>query len=139
MVKGDTRTGALTTDATLTSNVRDYAIVRGSLTASDNYALTYQGANLTVTPADLTVTYAAAPVSSIYGDTPSLTGTVSAAGLKNDDGLESVTSGAAIWTSAADATSDVGAYAVAGSGLAGDSGNYRFSLDRKSTRLNSSH
>src|SRR3546814_12287608 len=67
-------------------------------------------------------------LSSIYGDTPSLTGTVSAAGLKNDDGLESVTSGAAIWTSAADATSDVGAYAVAGSGLAGDSGNYRFSF-----------
>src|SRR3546814_11396530 len=67
-------------------------------------------------------------LSSIYGDTPSLTGTVSAAGLKNDDGLESVTSGAAIWTSAADATSDVGAYAVAGSGLAGDSGTYRFSF-----------
>nr|WP_246427189.1 MBG domain-containing protein [Sphingopyxis panaciterrulae] len=128
LIEGDTLTGELTTDATPTSIVGPYAIALGSLTASDNYALTYQGANLTVTPADLTVTYAAAPVSSIYGDTPSLTGTVSAAGLKNGDGLESVTSGAAIWTSAADATSDVGAYAVAGSGLAGDSGNYRFSF-----------
>src|SRR3546814_4599907 len=35
-----------------------------------------------------------------------------------------VTSGAAIWTSAAGATSDIGAYAVAGSGLAADSHNY---------------
>src|SRR3546814_4788460 len=68
--------------------------------------------------------YRATPVTSIYGDTPSLTGTVNAAGLRNGDTLTAVTSGAAIWTSAAGATSDIGAYAVAGSGLAADSHNY---------------
>src|SRR3546814_1572300 len=48
--------------------------------------------------------------------------------LKNGDLLESVTNGAASWTSAADATSDIGVYAVTGRGLASDSGNYRFSF-----------
>src|SRR3546814_6699144 len=87
-----------------------------SLAASSNYALTYRGANLTVTPADLIVTYGATPVSSLYGDAPLLTGIVNAVGLKNGDLLESVTDGTAAWTSAADATSDVGVYAVTGSG-----------------------
>src|SRR3546814_2724867 len=107
------------------------------------------------------LTYRAAPVSSIYGGTPSLTGTATAAGLKNSDTLESVTDGAAAWTSLGGATSDIGAYAVTGSGLAAGSGNYNFSFvqhgdnaaaltitpraltvtaeDRKSKRLNSSH
>src|SRR3546814_17825584 len=60
------------------------------------------------------LTYRAAPVSSIYGGTPSLTGTATAAGLKNSDTLESVTDGAAAWTSLGGATSDIGAYAVTG-------------------------
>src|SRR3546814_1427089 len=67
-------------------------------------------------------------VSRLYCDAPRLTGRVNAVGLKNGDLLESVTDGTAAWTSAADATSDVGVYAVTGSGLAGDSGNYRFSF-----------
>src|SRR3546814_10810990 len=115
LVNGDTVTGALATSATAASDVGAYAIARGSLAVSSNYALTYQGANLSIDPAALTLTYRAAPVSSIYGGTPSLTGTATAAGLKNSDTMESVTDGAAAWTSLGGATSDIGAYAVTGS------------------------
>ena len=51
-----TRSQALATDAITTSNVGAYAIARGSLAASPNYALTYTGASLTVTPRVLSVT-----------------------------------------------------------------------------------
>src|SRR3546814_10915616 len=88
---------------------------------------------LIIDPAALTLTYAAAPATSIYGNMPSLTGTVRAVGLKNGDTLAAVTNGAAAWTSPGGPTSDIGSYAVAGSGLAGDSGNYRFSFVQDAT------
>ncbi|MCW0198964.1 MBG domain-containing protein [Sphingopyxis sp.] len=128
LVSGDGLTGTLATSATTASNVGAYAITQGSLAASPNYALTYQAADLTITPADLTVTYAATPVSSLYGDTPLLTGMASAVGLKNGETLTAVTSGTVAWTSPGDATSDVGRYAVTGSGLVPDSSNYRFAF-----------
>src|SRR3546814_12051050 len=89
LVNGDTVTGALATSATAASDVGAYAIARGSLAVSSNYALPYQGANLSIDPAALTLTYRAAPVSSIYGGTPSLTGTATAPGLNNSVTLES--------------------------------------------------
>src|SRR3546814_13794032 len=94
LVNGDTLTGALATAATTASDVGAYAIAQGSLSATSNYALTYQAADLTVTPADLVVTYGATPVSSLYGEAPLLNGMVHAVGLKNGDLLESVTHGA---------------------------------------------
>ncbi|WP_420383925.1 MBG domain-containing protein [Novosphingobium sp.] len=125
LVNGDTLTGSLATTATSASNVGTYAISQGSLGASSNYTLSYIGANLGVTPASLTVTYNAAAASSVYGTTPSgLTGTVSAAGLVNNDSLGGVTSGTAAWTTPATSTSNVGTYAINGSGLIGASGNY---------------
>jgi hypothetical protein len=51
LVNGDTLSGGLATTATTTSNVGPYAITQGSLAASSNYALSYVGANLTVTAA----------------------------------------------------------------------------------------
>src|SRR3546814_5239714 len=60
LVNGDTVTGALATSATAASDVGAYAIARGSLAVSSNYALTYQGANLSIDPAALTLTYRAA-------------------------------------------------------------------------------
>ena len=51
LVNGDTLTGILATTATTTSNVGSYAITQGALAASSNYALTYVGADLTVTAA----------------------------------------------------------------------------------------
>ena len=56
LVNGDTLSGLLATTATTTSNVGAYAITQGTLAASPNYALSYVGANLTVTAAPLTVT-----------------------------------------------------------------------------------
>ncbi|MFG1431392.1 GLUG motif-containing protein, partial [Xanthobacter sp. V2C-4] len=69
---GDTLTGALATPASSTSGVGTYAITQGTLAASSNYALTYVGANVTVTPRPITVT--ADAKSMIYGDAvPALT------------------------------------------------------------------
>ena len=56
LVNGDTLSGLLATSATTTSNVGSYGITQGTLAASSNYALSYVGANLTVTAAPLTVT-----------------------------------------------------------------------------------
>lgn len=54
LVNGDSLSGALATSAASTSNVGTYAITQGTL-ANSNYAISYNGANLTVTPASLTV------------------------------------------------------------------------------------
>ncbi|MCZ8173217.1 MAG: MBG domain-containing protein, partial [Brevundimonas sp.] len=54
LVNDDRLDGALSTLATQTSNIGSYAITLGSLTGS-NYALTYVGNNLTVTPRLITV------------------------------------------------------------------------------------
>src|SRR3546814_21105564 len=62
LVDGDTLDGALATGATLGSDVGSYAITPGSL-GSDNSVILYSEADLTITPADLTVTYRATPVS----------------------------------------------------------------------------
>jgi filamentous hemagglutinin family protein len=105
LVNGDTLTGALATTAGLTSNVGAYAITQGSLAASTNYALTYNGANLTVTARPLTVT--ADALSRIYGNAnPALTFAVGGQGLVNGDTL----TGALATT--AGLTSNVGAYAI---------------------------
>src|SRR3546814_14988856 len=64
---------------------------------------------------------------------PWLTWRVRAGGLKNGDARAAVTNGAAAWTSPGGPTSDIGSYAVAGSGLAADSGNYRPSFVQDAT------
>ena len=51
LANGDTLSGALATSATAASNVGVYGITQGTLAASSNYAFTYVGANLTITPA----------------------------------------------------------------------------------------
>ncbi|WP_170182160.1 MBG domain-containing protein [Phreatobacter stygius] len=99
---GDSLTGALATGATATSGVGSYAITRSTL-ANVNYAISYSGANLTVTPRALTV--AADAKSRIYGDAnPALTYT--AAGLLFGDTL------AGGLATGATATSGVGGHAI---------------------------
>ena len=116
LVNGDTLTGGLATAATSRSNVGTYAIGQGSLAASANYAVTYQGADLTITPRPLTL--AAQAESRTYGDAnPALTYTVGGLGLVNGDTL---TGGLA---TAATPRSDVGAYAI-GQGTLAASANY---------------
>ena len=105
LVNGDTLTGGLTTAATGTSGIGTYAITQGTLSASTNYALTYVGADLTVTKRALTVTADAA--SRAYGDTnPSFTYQVTTGTLVNGDTL---TGGL---TTAATGTSGIGTYAI---------------------------
>ncbi|WAC25384.1 MBG domain-containing protein [Blastomonas sp. SL216] len=114
LVNGDTLTGALATTAGLTSNVGSYAITQGTLAAGSNYALTYTGANLTVTARPLTIT--ADALTRIYGDAnPALTYTVGGDGLVNGDTL----SGAL--ATAAGLTSNVGSYAITQGSLAAGS------------------
>ncbi|UHC20203.1 filamentous hemagglutinin N-terminal domain-containing protein (plasmid) [Methylobacterium currus] len=116
LANGDTLSGALATAATTASNVGAYAIGQGTLAASANYAVTYQGADLTVTARPLTLT--AQAQSRTYGETnPALTYTVGGRGLANGDTL----SGAL--ATAATARSDVGAYAI-GQGTLAASANY---------------
>jgi hypothetical protein len=121
LVNGDAVSGALSTSATAYSgtagsgsNVGTYPIAQGSLSAGNNYTISYTGANLTVNPA--TLTYVAGSASSVYGQTPSVNaGTLS--GLVNGDTQASATTGSMSYTTTATATSGVGSYAVTGSGL----------------------
>ncbi|MDO9412628.1 MAG: MBG domain-containing protein [Pseudolabrys sp.] len=105
LVNGDTLGGALTTAANATSNVGNYGIAQGTLTASGNYAMSYTGNNLAVTQRGLTV--AANAQSRIYGDTnPALTYALGGLGLVNGDSLSG-----ALATSA-NGASDVGSYGI---------------------------
>ncbi|MEO8374421.1 MAG: MBG domain-containing protein [Sphingomonas bacterium] len=129
LVNGDTLSGALATTATTASSVGTYGITQGSLAASSNYVLSFTGALLTINPATLTITYTADPFSRLYGNAnPALTGTQSAAGLVNGDTLAGVTTGAAGYATTATTGSNIGSYAINGSGLAANSGNYSFTF-----------
>ena len=118
-------TGALgwTSNATTSSNVGNYAINGAGLSAG-NYVFTQAAGNanaLSITPALLT--YIANAVSREYGlDNPLLGGTVS--GFRNGDTLASATTGTLGWSSNATSASNVGSYAINGSGLS--AGNYVF-------------
>jgi hypothetical protein len=82
LVGSDTITGALSRPAG--ENVGDYAINQNDLTAGSNYNLTYVGANLSITPAPLTV--AADAKSKIYGAAdPALTYQITGGALVGSD------------------------------------------------------
>src|SRR5689334_5575640 len=123
LVNGDTSavfTGALTRDAG--QNVGNYAITQGTLAAS-NYTTSSTGANFAITPA--TLTYIANSTNRTYGsDSPALSGKVT--GFVNGDTLASATSGTLSFTTSATQASNVGTYAVTGSGLSANNGNYVF-------------
>ncbi|TNE42678.1 MAG: filamentous hemagglutinin N-terminal domain-containing protein [Alphaproteobacteria bacterium] len=96
--------------ATQNSNVGTYAI-SGSGASAANYVFTYVDGTLTINPATLTVT--ADDASREYGDAnPTFTGVVT--GFKNGED-ESVISGLT-YGSTATQISNVGAYAISGSG-----------------------
>ena len=84
-------------------NAGSYAIQQGTLTATNNYNLTFVDANLTIDRARLSVT--ADDKSKVYGEAnPALTGTLT--GVKNNEAISKVFS-----TSATEA-SGVGEYAI---------------------------
>ena len=113
--------------ATLTTNVGTYANganaygVTGATNA--NYAVTTTQGALDIVPAPLT--YVADSASRPYGEpNPALAGAVS--GFKNGETIASATSGTLAFGTAASQGSPVGGYAIAGSGLAANNGNYAF-------------
>jgi filamentous hemagglutinin family protein len=111
-------------------NVGQGKSVTGSyaLSGSDagNYVLSGATAftgSAAITPATLTYVANAASVQS--GTTfPTLGGTVS--GFVGGDTLASATRGSAAWATTADTSSAAGSYAITGSGLTADNGNYVF-------------
>ncbi len=107
--------GSLATTATSKSQVGSYPITQGTLTAVDgNYTITFVGANLSVTPAALTIT--ANDASKVYGAAlPALT--VAYTGFVNGDTAAKLTTSPSLTTSAT-AASPVGAYAINAAGAA---------------------
>lgn len=88
-----------------------------------NYSLTQQTTTADITPA--TLTYTANPVSRNYGaDNPAFSGTVT--GFVGSETQVGATTGTLTFTSSATATSNVNSYAINGSGLTANNGNYTF-------------
>ncbi|NLC83128.1 MAG: hypothetical protein GX748_18285, partial [Lentisphaerae bacterium] len=112
LVDGDAFTGALSRAAG--KDVGTYAIGQGTLALSGNYDLTYVGANLTITPAPLTVT--ADGKTKAYGAAlPTLT--ASYAGFVDGDTADGLDTPVMLATTAT-AASPVGAYPITASGAA---------------------
>jgi hypothetical protein len=127
LANSTTGTLTFTSAATSSSNVGSYAINGSGLAANNGkYTFAQAASNATalaVTPA--TLTYTANAASRTYGAAnPTLTGTV--AGFLGTDTQASATTGTIVFTSPATTTSNVGSYAINGSGLAANNGNYTF-------------
>jgi filamentous hemagglutinin family protein len=105
-------------------NAGSYAITPGGLSANHgNYTIGYGNGALTVNPATLTLTADAA--SRPYGAAnPALAGTVT--GFVNGETAATALIGAPVFDSSANSSSNVGSYAITGSGLAAHHGNYVF-------------
>jgi hypothetical protein len=118
LVGSDTFSGGLSRAAG--EQVGSYTIGQGTLALSANYALTYASANLSITPASLSIT--ANNLSKVYGQAEIFAGTeFTASGLLGSDSVTSVS----LTSSGADASAAVTNYpiipsAATGSGL----GNY---------------
>ncbi|KEO56452.1 MBG domain-containing protein [Thioclava pacifica] len=89
-VNGDSLSGALATQADVTSGVGSYDITQGTLSASPNYALSFVPGTLTVTPRALSIT--AEDRTKTYGDALVLDPQgYTVAGLVNSDTVDGVT------------------------------------------------
>ena len=114
-----------TNTATATSNVGSYGINGSGLTADHgNYVFVQAGSNataLTINPA--TLTYTANKAGQAYGTNNMVfSGTVT--GFVFGQTLQQETTGTTVFTSNTTASSDVGSYAITGSGLTVTSANY---------------
>ncbi len=132
-VAGENQSNATTgnllfsTNATAGSNVGGYPVIGSGLIANNqNYQFTQASSNttaLTILPA--TLTYVATPVTTIAGTVPNVnSGAVT--GFVNSENLLTATSGSAFFSTNATAASSAGSYAINGSGLTANHGNYIF-------------
>ncbi|SAI59320.1 Immunoglobulin A1 protease precursor [Bordetella ansorpii] len=85
LVNGDTLSGQLATAAQQTSDVGSYGITQGTLAASPNYVLTYNGASLAVTPRTISAVVSAD--GKVYDATTAATGNVGLAGVLFGDAV----------------------------------------------------
>ncbi len=120
-----TGTVAFTSTSGALTNVGTYAINGSGLTAA-NYTFQQAATNataLTINPALLT--YVANPVIQVFGSSnTAFTGIVT--GFVNGQTLASATTGTAAFTAAPTASGSVGSYAINGTGLTANLGNYTF-------------
>ena len=116
---GTVLTGALTRAAGETVAGSPYAIALGTLTANGNYAISFTGSTLAITPATLTITASAR--SKPYGSVLALNGTsdFTAAGLLNSETIGSVTLTASGSPAGTAANAAVGAYTITPSAATG--------------------
>ncbi|MEE1943784.1 MBG domain-containing protein [Pedobacter sp. KR3-3] len=122
-----TGTLAFTSAATTSSNIGTYAINGSGLTANNgNYVFAQAGTNNTaLTINTATLTYSANAASRAYGaSNPAFSGTVT--GFANGETLATATTGTLAFTSATTTSSNAGSYAINGSGLTANNGNYTF-------------
>jgi len=104
-------------------NVGSYAIGQNTLASNANYTVAYTGNSLGITPA--TLTYTANAASRLYGAAdPAFSGSVT--GFVLSDNLANATGGTASFSTSASGASNVGSYAITGSGLTANKGNYIF-------------
>ncbi|SAI65314.1 Heme:hemopexin utilization protein A [Bordetella ansorpii] len=85
LVNGDALSGQLATAAQQTSDVASYGITQGTLAASPNYMVTYNGADLVITPRTISVTVTAD--GKVYDATRAATGSVGLAGVLFGDAV----------------------------------------------------
>lgn len=100
------------TAATILSDVGNY-LIGGSFTSPAGYAITLDPGTLAITPA--TLTFVADPFSRVYGDPNGALGG-SFGGFRNGDTLADLSGTLVVGTDATQA-SDVGSYAIFGSGV----------------------
>ncbi|HRQ82640.1 MAG TPA: MBG domain-containing protein, partial [Azospirillaceae bacterium] len=111
-------------------DVGSYAIGQGGLgLMTRNYALSFNGSTLTISPAALTVT--ASAHSKVYGDADPALG-YSVSGLKFSDAASAVLSGSLSRT----AGENVGSYAIGQGGLGLASSNYTLSFSGSTLTIN---
>src|SRR5262249_42861733 len=122
-----TGTMTFTTPALQSSNVGSYAINGSGLTANNgNYVFAQAAGNaaaLSITPATLTYTANAASRTS-GAAAPAISGTVT--GFVLGQSQATATTGTMTFTTPAVTSSNVGSYAIDGSGLTANNGNYVF-------------
>jgi hypothetical protein len=125
LVHGDTLTGALSyAGAGQYTNVGNYAFTTGTL-ANANYSVVLEASPPTfdITPA--TLTYVANPATRYVGAAnPTFTGMVT--GFLDNQSVGSATMGTLTFTTTATSSSPAGHYAIDGSGLTANFGNYVF-------------
>ena len=119
------------TGITVTANLTLADFQANAGTNLANYVLPTSASGFgTINPATLTVTYTANPLTRVYGSYSAtdsglyaLSGSYTVSGLVGSDTNYQVVGGGATFTSAAGSTSNVGTYAVTGSGITSN-GNY---------------